>query len=81
MDGHVSEWMSGEEERRVYGRWKERGRRTGVKEVLLARSVALDSERKVTSDGEDHDDTEPDLPRLNVPLVEETIVETDGDVV
>jgi hypothetical protein len=47
---------------------------TRVDEVLLRSAVALDGEGDITSDGEDHDDTDPDLPTLYVPLIKVTIV-------
>jgi len=43
--------------------------------------MTLDSERDVSSHGEDHDNRDPNLPTLNVPLIKGAVVETNSDVV
>ena len=57
------------------------GKRTGIDEVLLARPVSLDCQRDIAGNGEDHNDTYPYLPTLHIPLVEEAVIQPNGNVI
>jgi len=54
---------------------------SGVEESLLADTVTHDSQGDVTETDEDDDENEPDLPRVEVVLVEVSVEPTDGEVV
>lgn len=64
---------------------KLRSQRIGIltcsQKALLSNTVPLDGQSKITDKTEDDNDGQPNLPGLSVPLVQVTIVFSDGDVV